>query len=108
MTTWLLPFGETVQTPSVHHEEVEPAVVIVVVKREPAACGFEQVLIPALRAIGRCEGKAGLPGDVDEANAQWSTFNRRLRARGRWCGLGLVTALLRAYTLLRRRCLLQR
>src|SRR5271168_648624 len=108
MTAWLLSLGKTIQTPAVDEEEIEPAIVIVVIKCEPAACGFEQVFIPALRAIGGCDGKAGLSGDVDVAHAEWSTFNRRLRARRRWCGLGLVTALLGAYPLLRKRCLLQR
>src|SRR5271154_5178681 len=109
MTAWLLSLGETIQTPAVDHEKIEPAVVVIVVKRKPAACGFQKVLILALRAVRRCDGEAGLLCDVDEADAEWRTFDRRLRARGRRCGFCVVTALLRTDTFLRRlRLLLQR
>src|ERR1700678_3238004 len=108
MTAWLLSFGEAIETPAVDEEEVEPAVVVIVVKRQAAACGLQEVLILALRAVGCCDVEAGLLCDVDVADAKRGAFDRRLRARGRRRRFCIVGALLRANRLLQRLRLLQR
>src|ERR1700677_5259119 len=104
MTAWLLSFGEAIETPAVDEEEVEPAVVVIVVKRQAAACGLQEVLILALRAIGCCDVEAGLLCDVDVADAERRAFTRRLRAGWRWHRLCVVGGLLRANGFLWRLC----
>ena len=41
------PFGKAFQAPAVDQEEVEPAVVVVVVEGQAAAGGFEQIFVLA-------------------------------------------------------------
>src|SRR3984885_5894243 len=108
MTAWLLSFGEAIETPAVDEEEVEPAVVVIVVKRQAAACGLQEVFILALCTVGCCDVEAGLLCDVDVADSERRAFNRRLRAGWRWRGLCLVSALLRANGFLWRLCRLLR
>src|ERR1700723_4324744 len=100
MTAWLLPFGEAIETPAVDEEEVEPAVVVIVVKRQAAACGLQEVLILALRAVSCCDVEAGLLCDVDVGESERRALNRGLRAGrggGRVCFVG---GLLRAHGVL--------
>src|ERR1700722_20376220 len=104
MTAWLLPFGEAIETPAVDEEEVEPAVVVIVVKRQAAACGLQEVLILALRAVSCCDVEAGLLCDVDVGESERRPPNRRPRAGRRWRRFCFVGALLRANGFLWRLC----
>src|SRR5256884_1821661 len=45
MGRWLLALGETFQARSVHQENVEPAVVVVIIKSNAAASGLKQIFV---------------------------------------------------------------
>ncbi len=47
------------QPPAVHQENIEPAIVVVVVKREAAAGCFEKILVLVLAAVDRLDGQPG-------------------------------------------------
>ena len=51
MAAGLLAGGEAFETPAVDEEEVQPAVVVVVVEGDAAAGGFEEVLVGELAAV---------------------------------------------------------
>ena len=88
-------FGESLQTPAVHEEQIQPAIVVVVVEGEAAASGFEQIFVVTFPAVDGLDVEPGLLHDVDEADAQRRAFNRRLGTRRRRRGLRVVASLLR-------------
>ncbi len=61
---------EAIQAPAIHQEDIEPAVVVVVEERRPAAGGFEQVLVFLLVAEQGLCIQASFTGYVNELHAQ--------------------------------------
>ncbi len=51
MAARFLPCRKAFQTPAIHQENVQPAVVVVIVKGQAASGGFEQILVLMLAAI---------------------------------------------------------
>src|SRR5580698_7131809 len=70
MTMRLFAFGESFQPPSIYQEEVQPAIVVVVI-----------------------EGEAGTLDYIHEADTEWCAFDRRFRTRRRRSGLSIIAAL---------------
>jgi hypothetical protein len=75
MTAGLLACGKPFEPPSIDQEDILPAVVVVVVEREPAAGSFEEIFIGELAAVDGLDVKAGLGGDIDEADAKRCAFD---------------------------------
>ena len=82
----LLAFGEAFQPPAVHQEDVEPAVVVVVVEGDAAAGGLEQILVLVLAAEDGLGVEAGFASDVGEGDANVGLGLRRGRGQ-RLCRL---------------------
>ena len=80
--------GKSFEVRAVHQKNVEPAVVVVVVERDSAARGFEQVFVLVFAAEDRFDVKARFASDVHETDPERSArlqrFDRRLCW---WCGL---------------------
>ena len=91
MAVRLLPGGKALQAPAVDQKNIQPAIVVVVVERQPAAGGFEQILVLALAAVNGLHGQAGFLHHVDKADAQRSAFDRRLRTRSAGIGFRIVS-----------------
>ncbi len=66
----LFAFGEAFQTPSVDQEDVEPAIVVVVVEGDAAAGGLEQIFVLVLAAEDGFGVEAGFFGDIDKAQPE--------------------------------------
>src|SRR5208282_6898916 len=49
----LLTLGESFQPPSIHKKNVQPAIVVVIVERQPATRRLQQILILAYVAVNR-------------------------------------------------------
>ena len=58
------------EPPAVDQEDVEPAVVVVVVEGDAAAGGLEQIFVLVLAAEDRLGVESGFVGDVDEGDAE--------------------------------------
>src|ERR1700733_4330846 len=55
MTGWLLSFGKTFKTPSVDEKDIEPAVLVIIVKSDTATGGLQKIFVFAFPAIdGLC------------------------------------------------------
>src|ERR1700688_16841 len=107
MTMRLLTFSETFESPTIYKKDVQPAIVVIVIKSEAAAGGFEKIFIFFHTAVDSFDIKARTFDDIHKADTQRRGFDRRLRA-GRWrSGLGVITALDRTNLLFRRNILLR-
>ena len=92
----LLAFGEAFETPAIDHEEIDPAILIVVIESQAAAGGFKQVLVVFHAAINGYVGQSGLRSHFNKADAERRAFNGRLGpASRRRRRLGIELALLR-------------
>ena len=78
--------GEAFKAGSVDEEDVDPVVVVEVVKGDAAAGGFEQETVFVFAAVDGFGVQAGLPGDVDEGDAKRGAEDG---GGGLGCGLGL-------------------
>jgi hypothetical protein len=87
-----LALGETLEAPAIDKEEVEPAVVVIVVEGEAAAGGFEKIFVFADAAEDGFDVEARAFDDIDEGDAEWSAFDGGFRPWRRRCGLGVVAA----------------
>ena len=76
------PGGKPSKPPAVDEENVEPAVVVVIVESDAAARGLEQVLVLMLAAENCFGVQAGFLGDVDEGDAEIG--GRRIRGGCSW------------------------
>ena len=76
MRNWFLTLGKTFEAPAVHKKNIEPVVVVVIVERDAAARGLEQIFILVFPAEDSFDVEAGFAGDVEEADADF------LRRRG--------------------------
>jgi hypothetical protein len=70
MRSGFLSSGETFETPAVDKKYVQPAVVVVVVESDAAACGFEKILVLVLAAVDGFGIQAGCARDVKKGNAE--------------------------------------
>lgn len=77
MALRLLPFGKAIKTPSIDKENIEPVVVVVIVKGHSAAGRFEEVFISVFPAVNGLRIQAGLARYVNEADAQRSSCDWR-------------------------------
>jgi len=66
----LLAGGETFEAGSIDEKNVEPAVVVVIVEGDAAACGLEEIFIFVLAAEDGFGVEAGFAGDVEEGDAE--------------------------------------
>src|SRR5260221_1558026 len=65
-----LPGGKTFQARTIHQENVEPAVTVVIVESHAAAGRLQQIFIFVFSAKNRFEIESGFASDVDETNVQ--------------------------------------
>src|SRR5213080_1321951 len=79
MGRWLLALGETFQARSVHQENVEPAVVVVIIKSNAAASGLKQIFVLVLVAVDCFGVQSGFAGDIDKTYAEIGVFGRGRR-----------------------------
>ena len=69
--------GKSLESPAVYDEDIEPAVVIVIVKRDATAGGLKQILVLVFSTEDRFGIQAGFARDVQEANAEIRWRRRR-------------------------------
>ena len=72
----LFAFRKTFEAGSVHEEDVEPAIVVVVVEGDTTSGGFKQVFILVLAAESGDGIQSGFFGDIDERNTQVCSGSR--------------------------------
>src|SRR5215469_5259016 len=65
----LVALRKSLETPAVNKENVKPAVVVVVVKGEPAAGGLQQVFVLAHTPVSRFEVQSRTLHHIQEANS---------------------------------------
>src|SRR5436190_17380846 len=70
MTVRLLARRKAFEPRAIYDENIEPAVVVVVVEGNPAAGGFQQVFVLVLAAKNGFGVQSGLFRDVDERHAE--------------------------------------
>lgn len=70
------------QPRSIHKKNIEPAVVVVIVKSYAATRGFEEIFIFVLAAKNCFRIQSGLTPDIDEAHAQIGSLGRSFALRG--------------------------
>src|SRR5205814_10248800 len=73
----LLAWRKTFQPPAVHEKNIEPTVVIVVVKCHAATGRLEQVFVLVLAAIDRFSIESSLAPNIDECRAKRVLRRRR-------------------------------
>src|SRR5580704_6302397 len=93
MTMRLFAFGESFQPPSIYQEEVQPAIVVVVIEGEAATRRFQQILVFAHAAVDSFEVEPRTLDYIHEADTEWCAFDRRFRTRRRRSGLSIIAAL---------------
>src|SRR5262249_4267288 len=71
MTGRLVPRRKSFQSTSIHHEDVEPAIGVVVIERDAASGSLEQILVFVLASKNSLRIQSGFPRDVDEGRVQW-------------------------------------
>src|SRR5947199_8813320 len=74
---------ETLQPRSVDQEDIQPAVIVVVIEGDTAASGFEQIFVLVLAAVNGFCVEPGFSRDIQEADPEVGTrrrfwFRRRL------------------------------
>src|ERR1700733_13471278 len=87
MTAGIFTSRKILQTPAVYQEDIEPAVLVVVVKCHPAAGRFEEVFVLHLAAVDSFRVKTGFGRHINETDPQWSIHDGR-----HWPGRGLGLA----------------
>ncbi len=65
-----LASGKTFKARAVDEENIQPAVVVVIIEGDAAAGGFEEILVLVFAAEDGFGVEAGLPCDVKEGNAK--------------------------------------
>src|SRR5712671_5953520 len=82
-----LPGGETLEARAIHQENIQPAIIIVIVECNAAAGRLQQILVLMLAAENRFDIKPGFASHIDEIDAQairggWRRLLRSSRIRG--------------------------
>src|SRR5689334_5194220 len=83
MADRFLSLRKALEARAVDEEDVEPAIVVVVVERHAATGGLQQILVLVLAAENRLRVQAGFFCDVHEGDAQVSGKLRRRSSS--WC-----------------------
>jgi hypothetical protein len=94
-------FCEALQPPAVDQKDVQPAIVVIVVKRHAAAGSFEKIFVLPLAAIDSFRVQSSLRGYIDELQSQRRSRNRRNWPRWRRHRLRLIDRLRAAHLALR-------
>src|SRR5579863_1271127 len=97
----LLAGRKSFEPPAVHQENIQPAVIVVIVECKATAGGLKKILVLALASIDGLVGQSGLFHHVHKAESERRAFYRRLRTGWRSLGLGVITALNRPGQFLR-------
>src|ERR1039458_6208991 len=92
MAPRLLTRREAFQAPAVHEENIQPAIVVVVIESQAAAGSFQKIFVLTLAAIDGFYGQARLFDHIHEAEAERSALNRRLWSRWSRHGFRVVAA----------------
>ncbi len=71
-----LASGKTLEARAVDQENVQPAIVVVVVESDAAAGGFEKVFVLMLAAENSFGVETGFPRDVQEGNPEIGGMGR--------------------------------
>jgi len=66
----LLAGRKTFQPPAVHQKNIQPSVVVEIIKRDPAACGFEEIFVLVFAAVDRFGIESSGTRHIDEACSQ--------------------------------------
>src|SRR4051812_44084112 len=77
--------GKSFEPRAVNQKDVEPSVVVVIVERDAAACGFEQILVLVLAAEDGFGIESGLSRHVSKADAEIGGRRRLIFCRLRCC-----------------------
>src|SRR5690348_15003855 len=80
MRNRLLPLGKSLQTPAIHEKNVEPVVVVVIVKGGAATGGFKKIFVFVFAAVNRFRIQTGFASDIQKADADFF-WRRRIRIR---------------------------
>ena len=72
----LLAGGEAFETGAIDEEDVEPAIIVVVIKGNAAPCRLEQVFVLVFAAEDGDGVETGLFGNVDEGDAKIGLWRR--------------------------------
>jgi hypothetical protein len=67
---WLLASGKTLEAHSVDQEDVQPAIVVVIVESDTAAGGFEQIFVLMLATKDRLGVEARFSSNIQETDTQ--------------------------------------
>ena len=79
MVDRLLAGGKSLEASSIHQEDIQPTIVVVIVERDTAACSFEEILVLVLAAEGGfCIEPRGLRY-IDEVHSDRRSFDGGLR-----------------------------
>src|SRR5215469_10111543 len=70
MTRWLLARGKTFKPPSIYNKNVQPAIVVIVIKSNAATSSFQQIFVFLLSAKNGLCLETRLAGNIDKSNAQ--------------------------------------
>lgn len=70
----LLPLGKSFENCAVYQEYVEPAVVVIVIESNAAACSLKQVLVLVLAAEDRLDVESRFLRYIHERDAEISAF----------------------------------
>ncbi len=90
MTSGLVSSGKIFQAPTVHQKNVEPAILIVVVERNTATGGFQEVLVLILVAIDGFRVEARPSRHIDKLHPEWGIHDRGWRPGRHGFGLAVV------------------
>src|ERR1035441_3710872 len=83
---------ETFQAPAVHQEDIQPAIVVVIIESQAAAGGFEKIFILTLAAIDGLYGQARLFDHIHKTKTERRALDWRLGSPRGGHGFRVVTA----------------
>src|SRR5215468_12025011 len=90
MAGWLLARGKTFKPPSIYNKNVQPAIVVIVIKSNAATSSFQQVFVFLLSAKNGSCFEPRLAGNIDKGNTQrrflfaFDLLVRRRRLAQQW------------------------
>src|ERR1700676_519076 len=78
----LLPRRKSFQPPSIHQKNIQPPVVVVIVKSHSTTRRFQQIFIFVLPAKNRLGVQPRFLSHIHKTQSQWSSRHRRNGRRG--------------------------
>ena len=85
MRVRFLALRKTFQAPSVYQENIQPAVIVIVIESDAATSCFEQIFVLVFAAEYGFRVQPGFLGDVQEVDAELRRSGRGSRfLRGAW------------------------